>query len=247
MFTTLIALTSVIAVASSPAGAADLGGDYRGSLKDEPIYAPAFTWTGVYLGVHGGYAWNDVAGVFDSADVNPINLNRLDLSSALLGGQIGAQYQFGNFVVGVEGDASVLLNDDSFRYNFDLAPSGFSFEAGTNYLASIRGRLGYAIDRFHFYGTAGWAKAEYEISTNVSPVVVPGTGSSKFTQDGAVYGGGIEYAIGDGAILRAEYLHYDVGTNRAITNLPHIDADAGDNIKIRDLDVVRVGLSIKFN
>ena len=47
-------------VMTAPASAADLGGDYRGSYKDDvPYVAPVFNWTGGYAGLQFGYGWGD--------------------------------------------------------------------------------------------------------------------------------------------------------------------------------------------
>jgi opacity protein-like surface antigen len=51
-------------------------------------------------------------------------------------------------------------------------------------------------------------------------------------------GAGLEYKLVDHLLLRAEYLHYDLGKTEA----PNV---VGDNVK-ETVDVVRGGLSYKF-
>jgi outer membrane immunogenic protein len=215
-----------------------------GGLKDGgPGVERPYSWSGIYVGLHGGYSWTDVGGVFDSADLFPVDLSRLDIDTGVLGAHIGAQYQAGRIVLGIEADISGAMSDDSFRYNFDITPTGFQFGAGLDYLMSIRGRLGYAFDNFLIFGTVGWSRAEFELSSDVSAVVSPGTGNSSFSSNGAVYGGGLEYKWTPNVILRAEYLHYDIGKTTTISNPPHLDADFGDRITIDDIDVARLGIS----
>src|SRR5208282_4988529 len=61
-----------------------------------PVPAPAFSWSGIYVGINGGYAFG--TGDFSSgASVSGVN-------GFLAGGTIGANYQWGRFVLGIEGD-----------------------------------------------------------------------------------------------------------------------------------------------
>src|SRR6185436_12806005 len=80
-----------LAAALQPAAAADLPVAYRA-----PQNYVIFTWTGFYFGAHGGGAWGR-----KDATTAP-----LDISGGLAGGQIGANYQAGSWVLGVEADAS---------------------------------------------------------------------------------------------------------------------------------------------
>ena len=50
-----LGLTSVVALAS--ANAADMYRPDYGGMKDGPVYVPVNTWTGLYAGVNGGFAW----------------------------------------------------------------------------------------------------------------------------------------------------------------------------------------------
>src|SRR5713226_8057512 len=106
---------------AGPAFAADVG--TKAPAYRAPPLAPVFSWTGFYVGVHGGYGWSTSQG--------------LDLKGGFGGGQIGYNYQINNFVLGIEGDgawadisqSSAFLPNTSFRLNA---------------LASLRGRLGVA-------------------------------------------------------------------------------------------------------
>ena len=56
----LVVLSLLLAAVATSAGAADLGGDNRISLKDEPRYVSRFNWTGAYGGAQIGYGWADI-------------------------------------------------------------------------------------------------------------------------------------------------------------------------------------------
>lgn len=161
-------LASTALVAATPGQAADI---YRQppSLKDAgPVdYAPPITWAGFYLGGNIGANW-------PSDDLEILD----DDAKFIGGGHIGYNWQTpSNWVFGIEGDAN-------FSDDFD-------------YLASIRGRLGYSMGRTLIYGTGGVAFA--------------GFSDDLFDDDatGWVAGGGVETKIRDNLSLGLEALYYD--------------------------------------
>jgi outer membrane immunogenic protein len=154
--------------AATPGYAADI---YRppASIKDAgPVdYAPPITWTGFYIGGNVGANW-------PSDDLELLD----DDAKIIGGGHLGYNWQSpSNWVFGVEGD--VNFSDD-----FD-------------YLASVRGRLGYSFGRTLLYGTGGAAFV--------------GLDEALFDDDevGWVAGGGIETKVRDNMSLGLEALYYD--------------------------------------
>jgi outer membrane immunogenic protein len=124
----LLVSTSALALLSSMATAADLpimSPPPAPMLSTTPI---AYNWSGFYIGAHGGWGFGD--GAFDDGFV--------------VGGQIGINWQWNNFVLGVEGDGSFV--------DFGSVDS----------VESIRGRAGIAFDRFLAYGTGGAAFADFD-------------------------------------------------------------------------------------
>jgi outer membrane immunogenic protein len=156
-----------LAAASTPGQAADI---YRPpvSVKDTPPvnYAPAITWTGFYIGGNIGAAWPD-----DELQI----LN--DDAQLIGGGHLGFNWQGpSSWVIGVEGDINLAEDVD--------------------YLASVRGRLGYAFGRTLLYGTGGVAFAGFD--SNVLD-----------EETGWVAGGGIETKVRENLSLGLEALYYD--------------------------------------
>ena len=115
-----VAIAALAAISS--ANAADLG--QRPVYKAPPVVAPVpvFTWTGCYIGAHGGFGWgrdhNDFGVAVASGgteggepgffpqEFGPFNHNT---SGGVAGGQVGCNYQFAaNWVVGVEGEPGGL-------------------------------------------------------------------------------------------------------------------------------------------
>ncbi|NJM35942.1 MAG: porin family protein [Rhodomicrobium sp.] len=158
---------AALLMAAPAANAADVY-NKGGSLKDGPVdYIAPVAWTGFYVGVNLGGAWDDT----DDFEV---------VGDTLLGGgHIGYNWQGpSNIVLGIEGDVSFL--DD------------------VEYLATIRGRLGYAFGPTLVYATAGGAF----IGFDDDDVFGDDSGS------GWVAGGGIEYKFKDNWSVGAEGLYY---------------------------------------
>jgi outer membrane immunogenic protein len=173
-----------------------------------PDMPPAFSWTGVYVGAHGGFGSARVAG----ADVH------VDPHGGFGGIQMGVNYQFwGPWVLGFETDASFGNIDGS---NSLCGVPGQCGTQGTidfkvNALGSFRERVGYAWDRVLLYQTAGvaWAYAHPHIFVAAcSPGdngCVPGPFDDHRLMTGLAAGGGIEVAATSDLTFKVEYLYLD--------------------------------------
>ena len=200
-------------------------------------------WNGFYVGLHGGYAWQDVDGIFNSAGA-PTVLSAIDLNGAIVGGQLGYNYQSGQFLLGIEGDASTLANGGD-HVTGPGVPGAATLGADMNYLASIRGRLGWAINNWLLYGTVGLGLLALRVHREHAGRAVS-TAKLRLEDEGIVYGGGVEWMLAYGVSLRAEYLRYDLGHSSPIP-LSFPDADAGDRIGFDNIDVARAALNIKLS
>lgn len=157
----------------------------------EVIYspAPAFSWTGGYIGGLLGYEWGDAKVRDGGPSLDP---------DGWMGGIFGGyNFQTSNvFVVGIEGDFTFSGAKDK--------AAGVTVD--NNWNSTLRARAGVALDRFLIYGTGGLAVGN--ITTKVS-----GAGSDTGTHAGWTIGGGIEAAFTDNIIGRLEYRYTDYGTN----------------------------------
>ena len=123
---------------------------------------------------------------------------------ALFGGQIGGNYQIGQFVIGAEGDFD-WQNLRGASASGICAPAVIGGCAvASNWLATLRGRAGFAADRVLFYITGGGAFTNIKPSTGALP---HGGGS----EPGWTAGGGIEYAFTDNWTAKFEYLYAPQG------------------------------------
>lgn len=193
-----------------------------------PAPAPSFyDWTGVYGGLHAGYAWGDYSA---SAPALPRTYS-FDGDGFLAGGQIGANWQIDQFVFGIEGDLSWADMDGS-----TVIPATALTATGDNkWLATIRGRAGIAIENVLIYGTAGAA------FTRINQGVV-GVGSDTNTHTGWTVGAGLEIGLTENVSVRGEYLYTDFGNKTY--NLP---APVGDVRADYDAHVLRAGINYRFN
>ncbi|UGX90359.1 hypothetical protein G6321_00031500 [Bradyrhizobium barranii subsp. barranii] len=170
--------------AMSPAFGADL--PIYG--KAPPVAAPAYDWSGFYVGVFGGWGLgnhnvNNATGPVGFANFTA----NYESTGGFGGGEIGANWQSGNIVVGIEADgfgADIKGND-----NFAL---GWNDATKLGWGATLRGRGGIAVDRLLLFFTGGWAYGELT-HTNTNPGV--GVDTFKATRSGLTAGGGIAYAF----------------------------------------------------
>src|SRR5947209_8617293 len=116
-----------------------------------PVYAPVpyYSWTGFYVGINGGGAW----GGNSRFDFPGGPSDSVDVSGWLAGGTLGFNYQLGPVVLGVEGD----IDASGIRGSNACLGGGFACQIQNDWLGTVRGRIGYAFDRFLPYVTGGLA------------------------------------------------------------------------------------------
>jgi outer membrane immunogenic protein len=204
------------------AAAADLGARYpQQAYVKAPLYNPPFTWTGFYLGLNGGGGWGgstwDRTGSFD-------------LSGGVIGGTVGFNWQTGPAVFGVEGDL-----DWSGVSGTTVTGCAAGCTTRNDWLGTLRGRAGYAFDRFLPYITGGLAFGDIQAST-------PGFAGASQTNLGWTIGAGLEAAIVGNWSAKAEYLHVDLGSfncglSCGLTNT--------DNVSFHE-ELLRGGVNYRF-
>ena len=246
------------------AGAADLG-----PYKAPPApAATAFTWTGFYIGadIGGGATHTHATTVPDPAIPGSFDLQSFALNgSGFLGGlHAGYNWQVApSWLLGVEDDIDWTSIRASSLGPLTIggipnggiagATSADSLISNLNWLATIRGRVGYTASNWLFYATGGAAigglnqSATQSFSAAGLSAMWPFSTST--TREGWVAGGGFEYAVTNNWILRAEYLFYSLrGANGFGFPIgaptPLLFADTFGRTEIQ---TVRTGISYKFN
>jgi outer membrane immunogenic protein len=241
-FASLLTVALSLGVAQA-ASAADLL--VKAPIYKAPAAAPAYNWSGCYVGAQAGYAWGrdkldeTVTATGATSIFSPTDTARP--SGAKLGGMLGCNWQWaGPLVVGLEGDAEWA---DIGRSSVDYPNTGTpadTYEARIRFQSSIRGRLGYAFDRTLLYVTGGAAFAN--IRHRYTTVGLPAEDFSN-TRTGWTLGGGAEYAFAPNWSARLEYRYADFGTT---TNVPVV-VWTGFTEKHRTTEnAVRIGVAYKF-
>jgi len=169
-----------------------------------------------------------------------------------LGGiQYGTNWQFNRFVLGWDSDFS--FSDIKASQTVVTLPGGIvtSGEQKLDWLSTTRGRAGYLLtDNLLLYGTGGLANGRATANTFITlagcPLGTCSAGSESKTLWGWEAGGGLEYAMGHW-LLRAEYLHYDLGNLNYSVFDPRTPAGwVGASNKVSG-DIVRGAVSYKFD
>jgi high affinity Mn2+ porin len=179
--------------------------------KAAPIpYAGAFDWTGFYVGGHVAYSLGRATSTLSDPDATVFSNG----FSSLYGGvQGGYNYIFPSRVLlGAEADITFP--------NFQLYTDGLIFTGGTvqgttvtdqiDYIATLRGRFGYAFDHWLIYGTGGfaWSLARF----GETPGVASNEDKILLMRTGWALGLGAEVAIAPDWTARIEYLYDRFGT-----------------------------------
>jgi outer membrane immunogenic protein len=195
----LIATSAGFAAAAAMPGA---------QAADMPIKAPRYvepaaSWAGWYFGAHAGAAWQrtDASLVYQD---NPSQDNgRASKTGFIGGGQIGYNWQNGNYVFGLEGDFSGLGSKTS-REGQD---TGYQYSSRISWLSTVRGRFGLAMGNTMAYATAGVAFGGVKNNVNADN----GDNSSNKTRTGWTAGGGLEHMLSRNWTIGLEALYVDLG------------------------------------
>jgi outer membrane immunogenic protein len=250
-------LLSLFSAAVGSAQAADM------PVKAPPVVAP-FTWTGVYLGINAGYGTGQSTG--DAYCTTPAGVvsgtgcafpmpAALSQAGGFVGGQVGANYQVGLFVFGIEGDIQVShINDSTGALPLQccigigtIPGSTLTRSANLDWFGTVRGRLGLAIwDRTLIYGTGGVMYGE-EVASFLATTSTPITyqAQSSGTHTGYVAGGGIEYAFTNRLSAKVEGLYYSMGSETIAFTNTTTNFTESTNFTYKGA-LVRLGANLKF-
>lgn len=210
----------------------------------EPVgkgFAPprVYSWTGFYIGANAGYAWgdsdvatrtNDAAdGYFFSSSVSSINSNgsgSLKPRGFTGGGQIGYNFQTGNWVWGLETDFQSFRQDKTrtvgpITYP-DFAPTTYTIvqKVDTDWLYTLRPRLGWAANDWLIYATGGLAVTRLKTSFSFADTfdAARATGTTSSTKAGWTVGGGAEVRVNSNWTVKGEYLFVDFNSESLSSN-----------------------------
>jgi outer membrane immunogenic protein len=210
-----------------------------------PAVLPVFNWTGFYIGGNLGAAWTQ-GHVSDTLGNSWSNAQQAVFAG---GGQVGANYQFGWAVVGIEADFDWLANNHNSSNAVSTPVGALQFSANDRWMTTVAARLGAAADNWLFYakGGGGWVGVNNPTITNVTTGGSISVSNSN-SNSGWLAGAGVEWAFAPNWTARLEYDFLGL-SNKSYTVPAGSPVVPGDVITInnRDVQTLTVGLNYLFH
>ena len=236
-------------------------GTERYSSKEvAPVIQPECNWTGLHIGIQGGYTWSDMRWIDSDADQFPETgldtsgpqvLSSQDMTGFFGGGEVGYDYQWHSWVFGIVGDFSyseVVSKGFRAAEGPDDASTDF-FHVRNDWAGSFGGRVGYAWNKFLFYGKGGGAVAHIKARQEHAEDLF----TAEDTRWAPMVGVGLEYMITCHWSAKVEYEHDFYGTEAISGTLVEaIDSSGGGGPEKETYDIdmthntVRFGLNYRF-
>jgi outer membrane immunogenic protein len=267
----LLGTAAAVFLATPPATAADM------PVKAPPVVAVAvYSWAGFYLGGNAGGGWgrsnltlSPTNGIFAGSGfpLTQVGILATQVRSAKPNGftggvQIGYNVQSSNVLFGWEADANYFGLRKSFGHgpipNGGLNSNSESGSISTDYLITLRPRIGLVHDRILVYGTGGLAVTTVEFSRTINVIgsaVGDGSfvGSDSKLRFGWTVGGGFELGLSGNWSAKFEYLYADFGKSSTVSTLtgfttpfPAANGSAFTTDWTLKTHIARVGLNYKF-
>jgi opacity protein-like surface antigen len=225
-------------------------------LKASPMPAAVlYNWTGFYAGGEFGGGWeteqvtivtNNPGSAFAPGTV----LNPVHDSGVLGGAYAGYNYQINQLVIGIDGDftwANLSGNaTDVSVLNGDVA----SESSSVRWIATLSGRLGYAMNNLLFFAKGGGAWADFSASsiTNKPGGAFVAQTTSSDTRNGWTVGGGVEWGFNQHWSARLEYDYVRFAT--ATFTINEVNALGTVSLPVRSasssLNMIKGGVAYRF-
>ncbi len=212
------------------------------AAADLPLKAPAlkavYDWTGFYVGGHFGYGGGSLG-----AGSNPLPLQGVVFPhspTGLIGGyQMGYNRRLANHVVlGIEADATFTSAIDQAALGRAPAP----FNTTLDYVGTLRGRVGYAFDRWMPFVTGGFAWGHTHVNINDPSTAGEVISSVGQYQPGWTAGLGLEFAVSGNWTAKLEYDYVELARQTYDLSgfaLPGVSVDPR-------IHLAKVGLNYQF-
>ena len=200
--------------------------------------APALVhdWSGVYAGAVLGYTSADSDTTYDNPSYSSFDVTSSSEGYSF-GVTAGANFVLsGPLVIGIEGDLSATDISSTFVDTLGSYPSasGETITTKTDYAGTLRGRVGFALDNWLPYATAGLAVSHATVSATDGNIEDSGT------LYGLVAGVGVEVAVTDSISLKTEYLRTQTQDHT------WFEGESYSSTGSTSSDTVRVGLNFRF-
>jgi outer membrane immunogenic protein len=240
-----------------------------------------FRWTGVYIGAHvgGGRGFVDENGQPLSFPLEPLSTSPPPIpvgqpcpasavppvcsivpyptsvgpSGWLAGGQIGANYQYESWVIGIEGQASwapfssssSCAAGEQLTFGGPFTPIAVNCTTKLDSLGTAAVRLGWAFDRLLVYGKGGaaWTNNSHQATFSTpNGLLLLSTNELRW---GWMAGIGVEYAFTDVWSAKLEYNYMDLGADSLLLLDVNGQVAMAANFRER-INVVKIGVNYRF-
>jgi outer membrane immunogenic protein len=205
-------------------------------------------WAGGYAGVHLGYAWGDVDVRDTNGGVLPGPFS-YDANGAFGGGTFGFNWRTQGIVLGVEADLGYMDLSGAGIIPSSAPPAHQDITLDGGFYADATVRGGFLVmPSTLVYAKGGFAYFNGEARQKTTNPGYVTHGADGFT--GWVAGAGVEHFINPSLSVRAEYLHFDFGSEDGDqTNVG--DSTSPPNYKFRNTtdvtaDTIKVGVAWHF-
>ncbi len=235
--------------------------------------APAPSWSGWYIGANAGWIGSasdpitntstdtGLGGLGHGQTIGkiPSSLN-LNSSGFLGGGQVGYNWQAGNWVYGLEGDiqganAKATVTSSSAP-GLPGLPVATTYNRALDWLGTFRGRVGVtATPSLLLYGTGGLAVGRTKIGNQyICPACSPPSASeattlntSTHTSAGWTVGAGAEWMFAPKWSAKVEYLYVDLGNHTSTITYTYTPNISTLTSSARDTaNIARGGINYHF-
>jgi len=199
-----------------------LAADLPVSGPSTVIPMPVFSWTGFYIGLHGGWGFGDVG--FRKSTVSIADHT---MDGGLAGGHIGYNWQMGySWLVGVEASGTWSgVGKTAIGLQGPLSPfRNDPWTTEVKWLATVTPRIGFTISNWMWYlkGGVAFAGIDHRLTSLVGPVSFDTSNSTV----GWTIGFGGELLLASNWVLGIEGNRYDftpLHADSGIANFPNHD------------------------
>ncbi len=223
-------LAGLVLAIVNPAVAADLP---SAKTAPPPIFIPAASWTGLYFGASGGYAFDSSPNMNLEAYNSGVGTSfqpyayasgataSLNNRAFIVSPNIGANYQAGNWVLGVEASADLPVGGNTQTVTFaapalGIVPSVAQLGAGWTFRVDGAGKIGWLLTpalQVYVGGGPSMLKTDNSVYAGTPFNVASGYGAQGPTFAGWHAKAGVEWMAIPGWSVKLEYDHADWGSH----------------------------------
>ncbi|MDP4021382.1 autotransporter domain-containing protein [Methylobacterium sp. NEAU 140] len=209
-------------------------------------------WSGFSVGGSVGALWSQTRQRQSTVFINTFDTANPHAAGVYAGGQVGADYQFGNIVVGVAGDAGWTNARGGRGCAADGGGYIYSCRTSVDDIYMATGRVGYAFERTLVYAKGGAVFADTtdgqqnnfnRQSLFLLPNQFPNSLVRAF-ETGWTVGAGFEFALTKNWSAKAEYMHYELDRKR-YANFGSVANQAFVTTQNTG-DIVKIGVNYRF-